>query len=59
MDLADSLVLNPMKNTYSIFIKITEGWLVATFKIIYKVEGNIVFITDFFDSRQDPTKMKG
>ena len=29
------------------------------FKIIYKVEKGAVYITDFFDSRQDPEKMKG
>lgn len=28
-------------------------------KIIYKIEGDSVIITDFFDSRQDPCKMKG
>jgi len=27
-------------------------------KIIYRVEKNIIYITDFFDSRQDPLKMK-
>ena len=27
-------------------------------KIIYRVEGETVYITDFFDSRQDPKKMK-
>ena len=29
------------------------------FKIIYKVEGEYIYITDIFDSRQDPDKMKG
>lgn len=28
------------------------------FKIIYKVEGDTIYVTDFFDSRQDPVKMK-
>jgi len=27
-------------------------------KIIYKVEGEYVYVTDFFDARQDPSKMK-
>lgn len=35
--------------------RIIEGHI----KIIYRVEGNNIFITDFFDSRQDPSKMKG
>jgi plasmid stabilization system protein ParE len=28
------------------------------YKIIYKVEGEMIVITDIFDSRQDPSKMK-
>jgi len=27
-------------------------------KIIYRVEGDVIYITDIFDSRQDPAKMK-
>jgi len=33
--------------------------VVGHFKIIYRVESGIVYITDFFDTRQDPAKMKG
>jgi plasmid stabilization system protein ParE len=29
------------------------------FKIIYRVEEDKIFITDVFDTRQDPNKMKG
>ncbi len=29
------------------------------YKIIYRIEGDTIYITDFFDSRQNPTKMKG
>ncbi|MCB0757002.1 MAG: type II toxin-antitoxin system RelE/ParE family toxin [Flavobacteriales bacterium] len=29
------------------------------FKIIYFVEGEDLYVTDIFDSRQDPGKMKG
>jgi len=29
------------------------------YKIIYRIEGNTIYITDIFDSRQDPAKMKG
>ena len=29
------------------------------YKIIYRVEGEIIYVTDIFDSRQDPAKMKG
>lgn len=28
------------------------------YKIIYRIEGEIIFITDVFDSRQDPSEMK-
>ena len=28
-------------------------------KIIYRVEGRLIYVTDFFDTRQDPAKMKG
>jgi len=34
--------------------RVIEGY----FKIIYRVERNIIYITDFFDTRQDPIKMK-
>lgn len=36
-------------------------YLVAekNYKIIYRSEGNNVFITDIFDTRQDPEKMSG
>lgn len=29
------------------------------FKIIYRIEGEFIYVTDFFDTRQDPSKMKG
>jgi len=29
------------------------------YKIIYRVVGEYIYITDIFDSRQDPVKMKG
>lgn len=35
--------------------RLVEG----NFKIIYRVEKNTIYITDFFDTRQDPFKMKG
>lgn len=33
--------------------------VVGHFKIIYYVDGDVVYVTDIFDSRQDPGKMKG
>ncbi len=32
--------------------------LEGNYKIIYKVSGNEIYITDVFDCRQDPVKMK-
>jgi len=29
------------------------------FKIVYKIERDIIYITDFFDTRQDTGKIKG
>ena len=29
------------------------------YKIIYYIENNVVYVTDIFDSRQDPLSMKG
>jgi toxin ParE1/3/4 len=33
--------------------------IVGHYKIIYRIEGEIIYITDIFDTRQDPSKMKG
>ncbi|MEO1049115.1 MAG: type II toxin-antitoxin system RelE/ParE family toxin [Bacteroidota bacterium] len=35
--------------------RIIEG----NFKIVYRIEDNAIYIIDFFDSRNDPGKMKG
>ena len=35
--------------------RVIEG----NYKIIYRIEGEGIVITDIFDSRQDPEKMKG
>ena len=34
--------------------RLIEGY----YKIIYRVEEEIIYVTDIFDSRQDPEKMK-
>ncbi len=31
----------------------------GNYKIIYRISKNIIYITDIFDSRQDPSKMSG
>lgn len=35
--------------------RVIEG----NYKIIYRLEGEVIYITDIFDTRQDPAKMKG
>jgi len=29
------------------------------FKIIYRIQGEVILVTDIFDSRQDPDRMRG
>ncbi len=44
-------ISNPSKN----YRRLIEGH----YKIIYYISGETIYITDIFDSRQDPLKMKG
>ena len=34
-------------------------WIVGDVKVIYRLGPEVLYVTDFFDSRQDPRKMKG
>jgi hypothetical protein len=46
--------------TYSDFEIAGHRRLVEShYKIIYRVVGEYIYVTDIFDSRQDPDKMKG
>jgi plasmid stabilization system protein ParE len=59
---ADSLILNPNRGQREEYLqhlkedhrRIVEG----NFKIIYKIVEETIYIVDFFDTRQDPEKMK-
>jgi len=63
LDNAESLSLHPFKGQKEEFLnhlnkehrRIVDGHV----KIIYRISDESVYITDFFDSRQDPDKMKG
>ncbi|MEL7004422.1 MAG: type II toxin-antitoxin system RelE/ParE family toxin [Bacteroidota bacterium] len=63
LDQTDSLSLSPYKGQKEEYLRhlnedhrrLVEGH----FKIIYKIEKEIIYIIDFFDSRQDPMSMKG
>ena len=60
---ADKLIENPYIGQQEEYLehlgqfhrRVIEG----NYKIIYKVEGEAIVITDIFDSHQDPEKMKG
>lgn len=53
----------PYKGQYEPYlVKLKQGHrrlIEGNFKIVYRVEGNMVYVVDFFDSRDDPKKMKG
>lgn len=63
LDKADNLVSSPKAGQIEKYLqhldrshrRLIEGH----FKIIYRLEGELIYITDFFDTRQDPKKMKG
>ena len=60
---ADKLLENPYIGQQEEYLehmglshrRIIEG----NYKIVYRIEGEAIVITDIFDSRQDPEKMKG
>jgi plasmid stabilization system protein ParE len=60
---ADQLLLSPYLGQQEEYLehmgqshrRLIEG----NYKIVYKVEREIIFITDIFDSRRDPDKMMG
>ena len=62
-DKADTLLLHPLQGQIEPFLEhlgLEHRRLVSNnYKIIYRVIGNCIYITDIFDSRQNPDKMKG
>jgi toxin ParE1/3/4 len=63
LDKADTLIDQPLKGQIEPLFehlnlehrRLVEG----NYKIIYRIDGSIIYVTDIFDSRQDPSKMKG
>jgi len=63
LDAADTLLQQPLQGQEEPYLRhfflghrrLVEG----NFKIIYRVTGEHIYITDIFDTRQDPDKMKG
>lgn len=60
---ARSLSKRPYIGQYEPYLaKLKQGHrrlIEGNFKIVYRVEGNVIYVVDFFDSRDDPKKMKG
>ncbi len=63
LDAADTLLLQPLQGQREPFLEHLDlghrRLVVSHYKIIYRVAGDYIYITDIFDSRQDPDKMKG
>jgi plasmid stabilization system protein ParE len=63
LDKAESLALNPYKGQKEEYLehlgKEHRRLIEGHFKIIYLIQGETIYITDFFDTRQDPEEMKG
>lgn len=63
LDKADSLADNPYLGQLEEHLehlgKDHRRFVEGNFKIIYRIDGQAIYITDFFDSRQDPVKMNG
>ncbi|MFM7428413.1 MAG: type II toxin-antitoxin system RelE/ParE family toxin [Flammeovirgaceae bacterium] len=63
LDKADLLLVNPkLGQEDEYFDKLLlqhRRLIVGTYKIIYLIEEDTIYIVDIFDTRQDPKKMKG
>jgi toxin ParE1/3/4 len=63
LDKADTLLLNPLKGQKEPYLEHLgfdhRRIFQSHYKIIYRIIGEYIYITDIFDSRQDPDKMKG
>ncbi len=63
LDCADTLVLHPLQGQEEPYLEHLglghRRLVVSHYKIIYRIIEDYIYITDIFDSRQDPDKMKG
>jgi len=63
LDAAEWLRDHPRAGAIEVFMKKKRfeyrRWVVGHIKIIYCVTRTSIRVSDFFDSRQDPSKMKG
>lgn len=62
LDKADTLLLDPLKGQKESYLESTgleyRRLIEGHYKIIYRVIEETIYITDIFDSRQDPEKLK-
>lgn len=62
-DSIDDLKATPRLGQYEPWLEYKgEGHrrlVVGKFKVVYRIEGRTIYVTDIFDARQDPGKMKG
>lgn len=63
LDAVDALLEHPSIGQEEPFL-VNLGWhyrrlVEGHYKIIYRIEDEYIYITDIFDSCQDPDKMKG
>ncbi len=60
---ADALLLNPYIGQIEEYLEHLEKnhrrIIDGNYKILYRIENETIYITDIFDCRQDPSKMKG
>lgn len=60
-DAVDFIVANPyagQQEPYLAFYGLNhQRWIVGHYKIVYKIEGETIYVTDIFDTRQDPKKI--
>ena len=63
LDRAEKLIKNPSSGRREIYqehLGLNHRRVIEShYKIIYRVIAKTIYITDIFDSRQDPKKMKG
>ncbi len=63
LDAADTLLLQPKQGQKEPLLEHLglghRRLIVNHYKIIYRIFEEFIYITDIFDSRQDPDKMKG
>jgi plasmid stabilization system protein ParE len=57
--LMDYPLSGPLELHLDKFPLVTRRVVSGNYKILYTIDGDNIFITDIFDSRQDPNKMKG